>query len=79
MITTRVSSRGRVVIPAEVRRKLGIGKGTPLVVSEHEGAILLRPATREDFDGLAGILPRKPSLARKSVREHARERVKEGR
>ena len=77
MITTRMTSKGQVVIPAEIRRRLGVGKGTPFVVDEEDGAIVLRPATREYFDRLAGVLPREPSLAKQLAEEHAQERQKE--
>jgi len=76
-MTTRVTSKGQVVIPAPLRRKLGIRKGTPMVVTEQDGGVFLQPETREYFDKLAGILPRKPSLAQELVREHALEREKE--
>ena len=77
MITARVTSKGQVVIPARIRRKLGIKKGTALVVDERDGAIIMRPATREYFDRFAGILAGGPSLAKELVEEHAREREKE--
>lgn len=77
MITTRMTSKGQVVIPAEVRRRLGIGKGTPFVVDDKDGAIILKPVTREYFDRLAGVLPRTPSLAKQLAEEHAQEREKE--
>lgn len=70
MTTTRMTSKGQVVIPAAIRRCLGIGKGTPMVVDEKDGAIILRPATREYFDRLAGVLPGEPSLAKQFAEEH---------
>ena len=35
----RVSTRGRVTIPVELRRKLGIRPGTRLIAREEEGRI----------------------------------------
>ena len=43
MPTTKVSQRGQVVIPKEIRERLGIGRGQLLEVEEVEGAILMRP------------------------------------
>ncbi len=37
----RVSTRGRVTIPVEIRRKLGIRPGTKLIVREEEGRIVV--------------------------------------
>jgi AbrB family looped-hinge helix DNA binding protein len=37
---TRVISRGRVTIPIELRRKLGLRPGTKLIVRELDGQIV---------------------------------------
>ena len=37
----RVSTRGRVTIPVEIRRKFGIKPGTRLIVREEEGRIVV--------------------------------------
>ena len=79
MTTARVSSKGQVVIPAKIRRRLGIEEGTTLIVDERDGAIILRPATREYFDSLAGILAGGPSLAKELLEERARDRENEDR
>ena len=38
-----VQPEGRVLIPAELRKALGIGPGTRLVLSEWDGGVLLTP------------------------------------
>ena len=43
MATTRISERGQVVIPKEIREQLGLERGQLLEVEESEGAILMRP------------------------------------
>ena len=42
MTTTRISERGQVVIPKEIRERLGLERGQLLEVEESEGAILMR-------------------------------------
>ncbi len=37
----RVDALGRIVLPAELRRSLGISEGDPLDVSEADGSIVL--------------------------------------
>ncbi len=37
----RVGTRGRVTIPVEIRRRLGIKPGTRLIVREEEGRIVV--------------------------------------
>ena len=38
---TRVDAHGRVTIPIEIRRELGIQPGTKLIVREEEGRIVV--------------------------------------
>jgi AbrB family looped-hinge helix DNA binding protein len=42
--TSVVGKRGAVVIPAELRRRLGLEEGTPIIAEEREGGVLIRPA-----------------------------------
>jgi AbrB family looped-hinge helix DNA binding protein len=42
--TTRVGKRGTIVIPATLRRRLGLEEGTLVVAEECEGGILIRAA-----------------------------------
>lgn len=53
---TMVTTKGQIVIPAKLRRRLGIKKGTRLHVEERDGQILLRPLTRDYFQKMSGIL-----------------------
>ncbi|MBI5529022.1 MAG: AbrB/MazE/SpoVT family DNA-binding domain-containing protein [Deltaproteobacteria bacterium] len=53
---TTMSSRGRVVIPAVLRRTLDIKTGTRLHVEEREGAIVFSPLNRRYFERFAGML-----------------------
>ncbi|MGH9782947.1 MAG: AbrB/MazE/SpoVT family DNA-binding domain-containing protein [Terriglobia bacterium] len=50
-----VTAKGQVVIPARLRRKYGIKKGTPVSVSDRNGEIVLQPLTDEFIRSLAGI------------------------
>jgi AbrB family looped-hinge helix DNA binding protein len=38
-----VQPEGRVLIPSELRKALGIGPGTRVVLSERDGGVLLMP------------------------------------
>ncbi len=43
---TRVSTKGQVVLPSPVRRKLGLQPGDPLDVNIESGRIVLTPRVR---------------------------------
>ncbi len=65
METTRVSSKGQVVIPKAVRDALGIQAGTVLNAEAKDGVVVLRPVrkerrlpTPEEIDRIAGRLSR---------------------
>ena len=53
-----VTTKGQIVIPAEMRRKLGIKEGTRVLVELNEDAmqIVLKPITRESISKLRGKL-----------------------
>jgi AbrB family looped-hinge helix DNA binding protein len=54
-----VSTKGRIVLPAELRRRLGMGAGTRLEVVEEADGIklrLLRAVPSSDVSSLAGLV-----------------------
>ena len=53
---TAVTIEGQVVIPAKIRHRLGIKKGTKFHVEERKGEIILRPLDRKYFQEMSGIL-----------------------
>ena len=53
--TTRMSSKGQVVIPEEVRNRLGIATGTQFIVMGENDVVILKtiaPPSMDDFDGI---------------------------
>jgi AbrB family looped-hinge helix DNA binding protein len=53
--TTKLSSRGQVVIPEEIRRRLGLEPGEQFVVLGEGDTVILRkirPPSFEEFDSL---------------------------
>ena len=61
---TTVTSKGQIVIPSSVRRKLGIKEGTRIQInlSDDEKEIVLTPITREYVHSLKGKLKGKGLL-----------------
>lgn len=79
---TVISSKGQVVIPAELRQRFGLDKGTPANWSEEEGRLVLTPITERQLDEIMGFLkpgPGEPSMFEESFAERERERDREKR
>ena len=72
---TTATSKGQIVIPSSVRRKLGIKEGTRIQISldEDAGEIILKPITREFVHSLRGRLKGK-GLLKSLMLEKKRER-----
>ena len=53
--TTKMSSKGQVVIPEEIRQQLGLDSGTQFVVVGQKDVIILKTIaapSMQEFDGL---------------------------
>ncbi len=55
---TTATSKGQIVIPSSIRRRLGIKEGTRIQIElrEEEKEIILRPITRDYVHSLRGKL-----------------------
>ena len=51
-----IRERGRITLPASVRRALGLREGDRLLVSINRGAIILRPKHAVAVDDVEGII-----------------------
>ncbi len=77
MPTTMVTTKGQVVIPAKIRRKLNIRKGTRLYIEERGDELILKPVTPAYLEKIAGILPTRGKLSKALLEERARDRKRE--
>lgn len=53
---TTATSKGQIVIPSSIRRRLGIKEGTRITIEEKGNEIILKPITREYVHSLRGKL-----------------------
>ena len=77
---TVISSKGQVVIPAELREHFGLKKGTPATWSEEGGRLILTPITERRLDEIMGFLkpkPGEPSMFEELFAERERKREKQ--
>lgn len=56
-----VTTKGQLVIPAKLRRKYAIRKGTQVAFVEEENRLVLQPLTPEFVRSLRGVLKAEPS------------------
>jgi AbrB family looped-hinge helix DNA binding protein len=70
-----VTTKGQLVIPARLRRRFGIKKGTTVTFFEDGGRIIMQPVTAEFIRGLRGSLKEEPSALGVLLNERKRERA----
>ncbi len=64
--TTRMSSRGQVVIPEGIRDSLGLRKGTRFVVMGHRNTVVLKPVDPPSLREFNEVARKVRAAARKS-------------
>ena len=73
-LSATFTSKGQLVVPAELRRKHGIAAGTRVRFSEDQfGRIVLQPITEEYIDRVMGCLRGGTNLVAKLKAERRRE------
>ena len=70
-----VTTKGRVVIPAEIRKRHEIKKGTKICFSENGPDIILRPVTRRTIEAMRGSLKTHGNLLKALMEEKKVERT----
>jgi AbrB family looped-hinge helix DNA binding protein len=74
---TTISSKGQVVIPAELREQLGLEQGTPATWTQEDGRLVLTPLTKLRLREIRGFLkpkPGEPSMFEEHFADRERER-----
>jgi AbrB family looped-hinge helix DNA binding protein len=78
---SKVTSQGKISVPVEVRRKLGIGPGSVLEWNEERSQIIVRRAGRFSSEDIhCALFPaqspehRTPEELKDGIRRHVRER-----
>lgn len=79
MMGYKITEKGTVTIPVDVRRKLGLNKGSRVDFVQTDGGVLIVPVI--PFDRLHGVDRDKKKLVYKMIRElheeHRREAIDE--
>jgi antitoxin PrlF len=62
---SKITAQGQISVPAEVRRRLGVGPGSVLEWDEEGDAIVVRRAGEQSFDDIrAALFPEGPPRPR---------------
>ena len=73
MALSRISTKGWVVIPAELRRKYGLKAGAQVQVVDYGGIVSLVPLLKNPIKQAAGMLRGSASLTQALLDEHVQE------
>jgi AbrB family looped-hinge helix DNA binding protein len=73
MATVKTLAKGQIVIPAAIRKRYRIEPGTKMQIMEYGGIIYLIPPVENPVRAACGLLPSKPSLSEKLLRERKTE------
>jgi AbrB family looped-hinge helix DNA binding protein len=73
MEDAKILKNGQLVIPFHIRKKLGLKPGDSVKLFDYDGAIHIIPSCKNPVKGGIGILPRKPSLSKKLLKDRAPE------
>ena len=76
-MNVKLSQKGWIVIPAEMRKKYRLEPGANLQVVDYGGMLAIVPAFKHPIRDGAGILKGDSSLTNLIVEEHRQERERE--
>ena len=74
MDTSVVTTKGQIVVPAKIRRRFGIKKGTKIAFIEQNGKLVIQALDKSYFDGLAGVLGTEGKMLKSLMEDKKRER-----
>jgi AbrB family looped-hinge helix DNA binding protein len=81
---SRLTAQGQISVPAEVRKRLGVGPGAVLEWDEENGQVVVRRAGRYSSEDIHRALFRKPPQAKslddlkEGIRRHIKGRYARG-
>ena len=73
MNIVKTSSKGQIVIPAEIRKKLGIKPGQKVAFTLVGDKAVIEPLPEDPIKALRGILKGKPSMTKALLKDRKKE------
>ena len=71
--TTKMSSKGQIVVPAEIRKKLGIKPGQKVNLALVDGKAVITPLPEDPIKALRGALKGRPSMTKALLEDRRKE------
>lgn len=71
---SKVTVKGQVLIPGEIRKKLHIEPGSEVRFVEYGNIVCIVPVVKEPVESAWGMLPPEPSLADELLEERKRDK-----
>lgn len=75
--TSKVTVKGQVLIPGDIRKRHHIEPGTEVRFVEYGNVICIAPVVADPVGAAWGMLPAEPSLADELLEERRRDKVRE--
>ena len=77
MTISVITTKGQIVIPSKIRRRLNIKSGTKIFIEERGDEIILKPVTSAYFENIAGVLDTKGKLSKSLLDNRVRDKERE--
>ena len=76
MSIVKATQKGQVVIPAAIRKKYHITRGTKVMIHDRNGEIVLKPLFKDPVREVRGILKEGPSALKALLEDRKEESAK---
>jgi AbrB family looped-hinge helix DNA binding protein len=73
MIVTSATEKGQVVIPADIRKKHNIAKGTKVAIFERDNEIILKPLLKKPIKDARGLFKKGNSALKVLIQDRKEE------
>ncbi|MCX5724808.1 MAG: AbrB/MazE/SpoVT family DNA-binding domain-containing protein [Nitrospirae bacterium] len=77
MDASYVTTKGQLVIPVRIRRKLGIKPGTKVCFVERGGEVIFQPVTKEYIRSVCGMLKSPTSVTEELLSDRRKDNERE--